>query len=83
VQFASQKVAGFCSGTLIAPNVIATAGHCVTSQLECSVTAVIFNATDETVASGLFPNNTVYFCDKQVPTNTCPCAIPRALASLA
>lgn len=40
--FASQPVAAFCSGTLVADNVVVTAGHCVTYQVECDALALVF-----------------------------------------
>eukprot|EP00037_Helgoeca_nana_P027254 m.311345 g.311345 ORF g.311345 m.311345 type:complete len:687 (+) comp27446_c1_seq1:1217-3277(+) len=71
VPFATQKTAGFCSGTLISATMVATAGHCITSQATCDTSAVIFNAIDTViaganVASGALPANTVFNCSSQV-----------------
>ena len=40
--FASQPLGCFCSGFLVAPDVIATAGHCVRSTISARRTRVIF-----------------------------------------
>jgi V8-like Glu-specific endopeptidase len=41
-RFASQPSAGYCSGTLIAPDLVLTAGHCV-SEFSCPRIAMVFN----------------------------------------
>lgn len=41
-RFAAQPAAGFCSGTLIAPNLVLTAGHCV-NEFSCPRIAMVFN----------------------------------------
>jgi V8-like Glu-specific endopeptidase len=40
--FREQQSAGFCSGSLVAPNLIMTAGHCVRSQSSCDKTDFVF-----------------------------------------
>ncbi len=40
--FYGQVTAAFCSGSLIAPDIIMTAGHCVTSEQNCAGTKFIF-----------------------------------------
>lgn len=42
-RFFAQRVAAFCSAFLVAPDIMATAGHCVTSEKSCSETQVVFN----------------------------------------
>jgi V8-like Glu-specific endopeptidase len=42
-RFADQPAAAFCSGTLIDSDLVLTAGHCVTSQSDCSNTRLVFN----------------------------------------
>jgi V8-like Glu-specific endopeptidase len=42
-RFAEQPAVAFCSGTLIAPDLVLTAGHCVESQSECLTTELVFN----------------------------------------
>lgn len=41
--FYEQVTAAFCSGSLIAPDVIMTAGHCIRSSSSCSTTQFVFN----------------------------------------
>jgi hypothetical protein len=40
--FYEQVTAAFCSGSLIAPDIIMTAGHCITSQASCQNTKFVF-----------------------------------------
>lgn len=40
--FYEQVTAAFCSGSLVAPDVIMTAGHCVTSDSSCANTKFVF-----------------------------------------
>ncbi|HAZ08542.1 MAG TPA: serine protease [Elusimicrobia bacterium] len=40
--FWEQNAGAFCSGALVGPDVILTAGHCLESELDCSVTKFVF-----------------------------------------
>ncbi len=42
-RFAHQKAAARCSGFLIAPNILLTAGHCVRGHFDCKNYAWVFN----------------------------------------
>jgi MYXO-CTERM domain-containing protein len=42
-RFASQITPAFCSGTLIADDLVLTAGQCIRDQNECDATRVVFN----------------------------------------
>ena len=42
-RFAAQLVAADCSGKLIAPDLVLTAGHCVTNSSDCAATQLLFN----------------------------------------
>lgn len=42
-KYAEQPQWGFCSGALVAPDVILTAGHCVENEKECFHTKVVFD----------------------------------------
>jgi len=41
-RFAREPTAAFCSATLIAEDLVLTAGHCVLDQTECAETTVVF-----------------------------------------
>lgn len=41
-KFADQPIGAFCSGTLVAEDVIMTAGHCVTDQSKCATAKFVF-----------------------------------------
>jgi hypothetical protein len=62
--FADQPVAGFCSGFLVGPDLVASAGHCITGPAECSLTAFVFGyrmkGPQEPVLT--FPAADVYRC---------------------
>lgn len=40
--FFEQRLAAFCSGSLVGKNLILTAGHCITSQAQCDSTRFVF-----------------------------------------
>jgi len=42
-RFLTQPTSAFCSGTLVAPDVIVTAGHCVESMSDCLNTSLVFD----------------------------------------
>jgi V8-like Glu-specific endopeptidase len=42
-RFIEQNFAAFCSGFLVAPDIVMTAGHCVANFSECSSTAFVFD----------------------------------------
>lgn len=63
--YADQPVPGFCSGFPVGPDLITTAGHCVTDQDDCGNTAFVFGfrmLSPVTVVQDL-PVDDVYFCD--------------------
>lgn len=41
--FWHQPLIGFCTGVLVRPNVILTAGHCIVKQRDCSNSRVVFD----------------------------------------
>lgn len=73
--FADQVVAGFCSGFLIAPDLVLTAGHCVRTQTACESTSFIFGFRVESagVMPETVPTENVFGCQKlihaQSPSN--------------
>lgn len=60
--FVSQPIGCFCSGFLVAPDVVATAGHCVKNQADLSNIRFVFGfrMTDAEHARANFPANDVY-----------------------
>lgn len=39
----AQPTTAFCTGFLVTPNLVATAGHCIGSQYDCQKTALVFD----------------------------------------
>lgn len=58
-RFIEQYSLGDCSGFLVAPNILATAGHCMRNMSECSANKWIFDFRAETTQ---FSKNNVYSC---------------------
>jgi V8-like Glu-specific endopeptidase len=50
--FYDQRTGAFCSGSLVAPDIIMTAGHCVTSQEACVGTKFVFGFSIYNAKSG-------------------------------
>ncbi len=69
-KYYEQDVAAFCSGFLVAPDIIITAGHCIKSQSDCVGTQFVFGFNVKT--AGLFPQQVseseVYNCREIIKT---------------
>lgn len=65
--FYTQPNAALCSGFLVGPDLLATAGHCV-SEGECSSNAFVFDykMADAKTAPTTAANDNVYFCKEVV-----------------
>ncbi|MFV8249807.1 trypsin-like serine peptidase [Bdellovibrio bacteriovorus] len=63
-RFGEQENPAFCSGSLVAPDVIATAGHCVRSVRDCSETRFVFGYAIKSagVQPREVPSTEVYRC---------------------
>lgn len=61
--FYNQPNAAMCSGFLVGPDLLATAGHCV-AEFDCSSKAFVFNykMADAKTAPSQLANEDVYFC---------------------
>ncbi len=61
--FAAQPTPGFCSGVLVGPDVVATAGHCIDAS-DCSTTwfAFDFEMTPSGGVNSRLPASDVYAC---------------------
>ncbi len=80
--YANQPSGGFCSGSLVAPDLIMTAGHCVESLAQCNTTKFVFGYAMKSAneAPNEVPASEVYGCKelvKQVYTNTVDYALIR------
>ncbi|MCP4912151.1 MAG: trypsin-like serine protease [Oligoflexia bacterium] len=60
-RFSEQYVLPSCSGFLVAPDILVTAGHCMTSEFECKTNSWVFDYTDGTTE---IDKNNVYKCEK-------------------
>ena len=64
-RFALEPTPAFCSGTLIAPDLLLTAGHCIVTTEDCEATAVVFGF--EASSAGVVPPlraQDIYACDE-------------------
>jgi hypothetical protein len=63
-RFGEQINPGFCSGFLVAPNVLVTAGHCVKDASSCAKTSVVFDFAMDTASRDLtkLEASKVYHC---------------------
>lgn len=64
-RYYDQPRAGFCSGFLVAPNLIVTAGHCI-SDVDCTDVRFVFGFEMEnpTQAKQSFDQNEVFSCNR-------------------
>lgn len=65
-RFSDQPAAGFCSGFLISPTKVVTAGHCINSLSDCDSTYFVFDYAmkNHTSARVGFDNSQVFRCKK-------------------
>jgi subtilisin-like proprotein convertase family protein len=66
--FKQQPNPAFCSGFLVAENILVTAGHCIETQTECSTTSFIFGFSYESQNQDvtLIPKENIYTCKRLV-----------------
>ena len=69
-KFREQDMAAFCSGTLVGPDVVLTAGHCIETIGDCQTTSLVFGFAVKSV--GVLPKSVssleVYRCVEVVKT---------------
>lgn len=82
--FYSQETAAYCSGFLVAPDIIVTAGHCLMNIAACTQTKFVFGFRVE--AEGqmprVLPNDQVYGCKELIYTVSEPEGEDFAIARL-
>lgn len=68
--FYNQETLAFCSGSLIASDIILTAGHCVRSQESCNSTRFLFGfkLSDSISLPKELPNDHIYSCKQVIYT---------------
>lgn len=71
-KFREQVAVGRCSGFLVAPNVLVTAGHCITSAQDCSENSWVFgyalkNSRDSQYQS--VPKENIYSCKRVISSS--------------
>ncbi len=66
--FYEQVTAAFCSGSLVAPDIIMTAGHCITSESSCAGTKFVFGfaVTEKGKMPTSVASKDVYGCSKLI-----------------
>src|SRR5690606_7912461 len=63
-RFAAQVTPGSCSGFLVGPDVLVTAGHCVSNQKKCEDKFWVFGFTREEAADLTLSGENVYKCSQ-------------------
>lgn len=65
-KFLEQPAGAFCSGALVGPDLVMTAGHCVPNETECADTKLVFGYVVK--ATGAYPDSVpaadVYSCKR-------------------
>ena len=64
--FSQQNALGNCSGFLVAPDLLVTAGHCVPSQSQCDNALWVFDYRNEKIGNLSIDKSNVYKCVKIV-----------------
>ncbi len=82
--FYEQETAAFCSGFLVAPDVVVTAGHCIRNQQNCDATKFVFGFKLD--VAGALPrsvdNDKVFSCRQLVFSVANPSGEDFAIAKL-
>lgn len=83
-KFLDQDVAPYCSGALVAPDIILTAGHCMEDVVQCedSYFAFDFHMRSRTQLPKELPANSVYLCKKILYTTSGKSGLDFALVQL-
>jgi V8-like Glu-specific endopeptidase len=63
-KFSQQNAIGRCSGFLVGPDLLVTAGHCVVNDYHCSQYSWVFDYRSDEIADGEIEKSKVYKCKK-------------------
>lgn len=82
--YRDQPAAAYCSGFLVGPDLIATAGHCISTAGDCAATAFVFgyHMLDAKTPVLTFGPSDVYFCREIVASTAIPGGADWALVRL-
>lgn len=86
VRFREQPAGAFCSAWLVAPDVMVTNGHCITSQQACEASSFVFDYTlaEESTDLSSVPAANVYACERVLAWDyTSDCDVDYAVVKLA
>ena len=64
--FENEPVGAFCTGTLVGPDLVLTAKHCVADEDACAKTSFVFDFAIDRVGRNplLLPKNSIYSCSE-------------------
>ncbi|MBE8163251.1 MAG: trypsin-like peptidase domain-containing protein [Bdellovibrionaceae bacterium] len=67
-KYLAQPTGAFCTGFLIAPQLVMSAGHCITSQFDCEDTQFVFDykLTKKGQTTIQISSSSMYSCDKLI-----------------
>jgi hypothetical protein len=70
--FLDQKNPAFCTGFLVAPQILVTAGHCILNETECAKTSFVFGFAIEDLSQPYWirPQVDVYSCGRLIQTES-------------
>lgn len=70
--FLDQKNPAFCTGFLVAPQILVTAGHCILNETECADTSFVFGFAIEDLNQPYWirPKTDVYSCGRLIRTES-------------
>jgi hypothetical protein len=83
--FRNQPIPGFCSAWLVAPDVMVTNGHCITSQTACDESSFVFDyaLSEEGQDLSVVPRQNVVACERVLAWDyTSDCDVDYAVVQL-
>lgn len=82
--FYSQPTVAFCSGSLVGPDLVLSAGHCIRNQSSCENTRFVFGfrIEDASLMPSRVPSNWVYGCRRLIHSIAEPRGVDFSLVQL-